>query len=96
MTRYVIAPEARHDLLSLWDFIADHNLDAADRVRDELFAAFERLADWPNLGRRYEGAAMDLRAWRVRDYLVFYRPETRPLEIVRILSVYRDIPRILE
>jgi hypothetical protein len=32
----------------------------------------------------------------VHSYLVIYRPETRPLQIVRVLSGYRDIATLLE
>ena len=43
---------ARQDLLEIWEFIASDNLDAADRVRDTIFRAFERIASMPELGPR--------------------------------------------
>lgn len=54
MTSYILAPEAFQDLQELWDYIATENLNAADRVIDTLFAAFERLAAMPGLGHRRE------------------------------------------
>ena len=54
MTSYIFAPEALQDLQELWDSIAVENLDAADRVIDTLFAAFERLAAMPGLGHTRE------------------------------------------
>ena len=49
---YILAPEAVQDLHDLWDYIAVENVDAADRVIDTLFTAFERLATMPGLGHR--------------------------------------------
>ena len=37
-----------------------------------------------------------LRVWTVHSYLMIYRPETRPLQIVRVLSGYRDIATLFE
>ena len=71
MTSYILAPEALQDLQELWDYIAAENLDAADRVMDTLFAAFERLATMPGLGHRREDLTdRHLRFWTVDAYLV--------------------------
>ena len=34
--------------------------------------------------------------WSVFSYLVIYRPDTTPLEIVRVLHGKRDVRRLLE
>jgi hypothetical protein len=34
--------------------------------------------------------------WPVHSYLVIYRPEIQPLQIVRVLSGYRDIGALFE
>ena len=66
MTSYILAPEALQDLQELWDYIATENLDAADRVIDTLFAAFERLAALPGLGHTREDLTdRPLRFWTV-------------------------------
>ena len=79
MTPYILAPEALQDLQELWDYIATENLDAADRIIDTLFAAFERLAAMPGLGHRREDLTdRPLRFWTVDAYLVIYRAERTP------------------
>ena len=81
MTSYILAPEALQDLQELWDYIATENLDAADRMIDTLFAAFERLAAMPGLGHRREDLTdRPLRFWTVDAYLVIYRAERTPLK----------------
>jgi len=36
-----------------------------------------------------------VRFWPLYNYLVVYRPDTKPLQILRVLSGYRDIAKIL-
>jgi plasmid stabilization system protein ParE len=96
MTPYILAPEALQDLQELWDYIATENLDAAGRMIDTLFAAFERLAAMPGLGHRREDlTGRPLRFWTVDAYLVIYRAERTPIEIVAVTRGRRDIPRLL-
>ena len=50
MSDYRLSPQAFRDIDEIWEFIAEDNLDAADRIRDEIFAACERLAEIPGMG----------------------------------------------
>lgn len=54
------------------------------------------LADNPGIGHvRLDLTDADVRFWSVFKYLVIYRPETKPLEIVRVLHGRRDVKRWL-
>jgi antitoxin ParD1/3/4 len=78
MTEFRFHPEAEVDLNEIWDFIAEDSIDAADRVRDNIFAAIQKLAQTPNQGhRRGDLTSRPLRFWRVYDYLIAYAPEER-------------------
>lgn len=58
-----------------------------------------RLAEMPGLGHMREDlVAIDqaLRFWPVYSYLIVYRAETDPLEVVRVLHGARDVRRILD
>ena len=99
MADFVLAPAARGDLVEIWDYyaITIDNVDVADRIRDELFAAFGELAKTPGIGHyRTDLVSEPLRFWRVRDYLIIYRCERQPLEIVRVLHGKRDVQALLE
>jgi toxin ParE1/3/4 len=96
---FVLAPAARGDLVEIWDYYAIivDNIEVADRIRDELFAAFGELAKTPGLGHyRSDLVAEPLRFWRVREYLIIYRSEKQPLEIARVLHGKRDVRALLE
>jgi antitoxin ParD1/3/4/toxin ParE1/3/4 len=96
MSEFILSPAARLDLIEIWDFIAQDNIDAADRVRDEMLEAMAMLAAEPGLGHyRKDLADEPLRFWRVYSYLIIYRPESRPLEIVRVLTAYRNVKELL-
>ena len=95
MAEYVLSAKALNNLESIRDFIAVENRQAADHIVEELFAAFEHLAEWPGSGHtRYDLTERDIRFWPVRSYLVVYR-ETDPLQIIAILHGARDIPSII-
>ena len=57
MKRYVLTPSAKRDLGDIWDFIAQDNVDAADRVLDALEAAMSKPAKNPGLGQWREELA---------------------------------------
>ena len=95
MNDFSFHPEAETDLNEIWDFIAEDNVDAADRVRDEIFEALRALVRTPHQGhRRGDLTSRPLRFWRVYDYLIVYAPEERPLLVLAVLHGRRS-PRIL-
>ena len=48
--RFVVTPEARADLLDIWNYIAEDSIESADRVLARLYDAFTRLAEAPGMG----------------------------------------------
>lgn len=95
MSRYLVTTSARRDLIGIWEWIAEDNADAADRVLEDLFTACERLADFPLIGHRSDEFGENVRVWAVHSYLIAYLPETQPLQIVRVVSGYRDLYSLL-
>ena len=95
MSRFVLHPEANSDLDEIWEYIATENLDAADRVRQDLYQAITGLVSFPHKGhRRSDLTSRPLRFLRVRDYLIGYAPEVQPMLVVAILHGRRN-PRLM-
>ena len=44
------------------------------------------------MGHRLEDLPLSLRAWSVHRWLILYRPEAVPLEVVRIVGGWQDLP----
>ena len=97
MGRYVLTAEARADLSEIADFIRQDSPGAARRVVESLRDAMAKLAGMPEMGHvREDLAQISLRFWPVYSYLIVYRPETRPLQIFRVLHAARDVRRLLD
>lgn len=102
MSRYLIAPAARLDLLAIWNYFALEigDIDLADRFSASAKKTFEVLARAPGLGRSRpfgRESLKDIRSWRVEGfsrYLVFYRATKTPIEIVRVIHGARNLPRL--
>jgi plasmid stabilization system protein ParE len=93
---YVLGEDAEFDLIDIWEYIAGDNIDAADRWIGKLFDAFEALGHTPGMGHRREDLTpYSVLFWPVGTYLVIYRAERRPIEIVAVTQGSRDIPAFL-
>ena len=81
---------------TLWEYIAADSVDAADRWMGKLFDAFEVLGRNPGMGHKREDlTTYPLLFWPVGAYLVIYRAEHLPIEIVAVTRGSRDIPAFL-
>jgi len=89
-------PRTERDLNQIWDYIADDNIEAAGRVLNALEAAFIKLAKTPGLGHiREELADRRHRFFLVYSYMIVYRYETDPLQIIRVFHAAQDVQSIL-
>ena len=95
MTGYSFHPEARFDLDEIWEYVRADNLDAADRVIAEILSAIRALVEFPRQGhRRPDLTSRPLRFHVVRDYLIAYAPDEKPLWVVAIMHGRRN-PRVM-
>jgi plasmid stabilization system protein ParE len=95
MSGFVLHPAAFRDINEIWEFIAADNLDAADRILNEFRESIEKLVDFPQMGfPREELTTKPLRFFPLRDFLIAYAPEEKPLLVVVVLHARRS-PRVL-
>ncbi len=92
MHRVLRTARTEADLLEIWSYVAHDNPRAADRVLDDI-AACKVLAENPAVGRLREELACGLRSLAVGKYVIFYRPETDGIVVVRVLHGARDVQR---
>jgi plasmid stabilization system protein ParE len=96
MSGYILGSDAARDLDSIWDFIAEDSVTAADRWIAKLFEAFESLGQTPGMGHKREDLTrLPVLFLPVCAYVVIYRAERSPLEIVAVTQGSRDIPSLL-
>jgi antitoxin ParD1/3/4 len=96
--RYLIAPEAALDLVQIWRYIKKKgSSEVADRVESAIRARIVFLAGAPGAGHwRMDLTDEPVKFSSVYSYLIVYRPETRPLQVVAILHGHRDVERLLK
>ena len=95
MSGFVLHPDAFTDLDEIWEFIAADNLNAADNVLEEIYAAIGALVPFPQLGHsRPDLTSRPLRFQPVRDFLIAYAPDEKPLLVIGVLHGRRN-PRVL-
>ncbi len=87
----LIADQAQEDLLDIWLYIATDSPLAVDNFLDLLHEKCVTLCDSPEIGRARDELLPGLRCLPVKRYTIFYRISPAALEIVRVLSGYRDV-----
>jgi len=83
---------ARADLLAIVDYISDDNLDAAQRLKDEIEAKVARLQARPQLFR--PGRVPGTREMVVRpNYIVVYTFDAQTVFVLRVLHAAQQWPK---
>jgi plasmid stabilization system protein ParE len=90
MSGYLFTETVRQDANDIWDYISQDIIAEFQRVAS-------RLSVLPDMGHRREDlTGKDYRFWSVHSYLIIYNPDSTPLQIVRILSGFRDITPLID
>jgi toxin ParE1/3/4 len=87
--------QADEDLIDIWVYIAQDNLEAADGLLDEIEDKLVLLSEQPRLGRARPDIAPELRYFPVGNYLIFYRERTDGIEVVRVVHGARRLNGLL-
>ena len=77
--------------MSIWLYVAEDSIKAADTLIDRIERAFDMLAEQPLAGRARSDLAPRLRSFPVGSYIVFYLPVSDGVEVVRVMSGRQDI-----
>ena len=96
MNQFRVSAVARADLDDIWFYIAQDNVEAADKFIQLVVARFPKLAGWPDIGRQRKELSPQMRSLVVGQYVIFYRPLENGIEIVRVLHGARDLPPLFE
>jgi toxin ParE1/3/4 len=94
MSRYIISPTASRDLEEIIDYFTERDINAGERFVAEFNKRCRNLIQFPNLGRSYADLAPLLRGISLDGYIIFYKPANDEIEIVRVVSGYRDLPAL--
>ena len=102
MSSFRLTSDAENDLNLIWDFIAQDNVEAANRVLNRIEDAMEMLSKMPEMAQKRPWLSKifpELRVWPVPDfssYLVFYVPIEDGIMVIRILHSSRNVEELLK
>jgi len=83
------------------EYLEQYHPSVADRFLEEVFAAFEKLAEMPGLGSPKQFGLPELsgiRSWAVasfRNYLVFYKTTDEAIIILAVVHGARNVRQLL-
>ncbi len=95
MSGYALHPKAFVDIDEIAAYIGQDSREAAHRVVDGIYRAIQNAVPFPHSGhRRTDLTSRPLRFIRVRDYLIAYAPDEKPLWVIAVMHGHRS-PRVM-
>ena len=98
MSKPQVTPEAHADLFEIWDYIhSESGTDAANKVLATIYDAILKIAEVPGGGHfREDVADRRIRFWGLYSYLIAYRWEVNPIQIIAVVHGARDLVAFFE
>lgn len=98
MTSFRLTHAAVGDLEAILDHLAaDSGAARAEAVRLDLLGAIHRLARNPGIGHRREDLTdRPVLFWSVHSWMIVYRRERTSIEVLRVISGWRDVGSVLK
>ena len=89
--------QAALDLAQIWRYIRQQSsVEMADRVECAILEKIVFLSKSPGAGHwRRNLTAEPVKFFPVYSYLIVYRPDSRPLQVVAIIHGRRDVEQVL-
>jgi plasmid stabilization system protein ParE len=96
---FQLTPQATEDLDAIWWFIEKGSAEAANRVEAEIMGTCRKLAAYPFIGhKRLDITPLPVLFWtlpKYSNYVIVYRPQIKPLQVVAILHSKLDLEATL-
>jgi toxin ParE1/3/4 len=98
MKHFVLTRPAERDVDQIKSFLLEKAGPAITRrVLKDIRSGFELLGNGSGVGHvREDLTSRPVKFWPVYSYLIVYDPETKPVQIIRVLHGMRDAEKILK
>jgi plasmid stabilization system protein ParE len=90
---FTLHPGAAQNFTDIWEFIVEDTPLAARRVREHILDAVRKLVPFPHQGHKRPDLTTEPLP-NVRNYIVAYAPDERPLVVLAVLHGRRS-PRVI-
>jgi toxin ParE1/3/4 len=90
--RFRLTKPAIQDIEEIADYIAQQSgLEQSERFLSKLESKFSKIVTFPLIGRQRDEILNNIRTIPLDNYLILYLPIGDDIEILRIVSGYRDL-----
>ncbi|MBP0031147.1 type II toxin-antitoxin system RelE/ParE family toxin [Roseofilum sp. Guam] len=96
MSHLRITVGASRDLEDISDYFLEKSVDAGDRFVEGFHRKCQQLSKFPYSGRSYAHLKPGLRGTPLMGYIIFYQVMEDGIEIVRVISGYRNLSDSLD
>jgi|SRR5579872_1813899 toxin ParE1/3/4 len=96
MRSIAIRPKALADLAEIWAYIAQDSPKHADLVANRVDRLFRTLAKQPGMGHARPELLPNLRSIPIGNYVIFYIPRDRGIDVARVLHGSRDLDSMFD
>ncbi len=94
--KFKITSTAERNLLEITRYISQHNPAAAREMRQKIMESCALIGNYPHIGQlRADLTDKPVRFWPAHpNYMIVYRADTNPIQILRVYHSARDFGRI--
>jgi plasmid stabilization system protein ParE len=92
---FLLTAEAKSDLREILLDITEDSPDTAERLRSEIYEAFQRLGRSPAIGHHEELLDRRYRFWNFYSYVICYVWKEKPIQIIAVVHGARDLSVLL-
>jgi toxin ParE1/3/4 len=93
--RFRLTKPAIQDIEEIADYIAQQSgLEQSENFLSKLESKFSKIVNFPLLGRKRDEILTNIRTIPLDKYLILYMPIGDDIEILRVVSGYRDLSKL--
>ncbi len=92
-----VTPRASRDIEAIADYLATRSsLSRSEQFLNGIDSTLQRIAQFPQIGRKRDELYPGLRSLPYEQYLIFYRLLNDDIEVLRVVSGYQDLLALFE
>lgn len=95
MGRIRFSRRALQDIDQILDYVEANRPSVAAEISEDLIRTCQNLSDSPMMGSSFDHWQRGLRAMTCRSYVVYFRPESNGITVVRILHGAQNAESLL-
>jgi toxin ParE1/3/4 len=93
--RFRLTKPAIQDIEQIADYIAQQSgLEQSEDFLSKLESKFSKIVNFPLIGRKRDEILTNIRTIPLDKYLILYMPIGDNIEILRVVSGYRDLSKL--